>query len=69
MKKPASKKTATPAKTADQLARFVYELGIHKETPRSGFWFLGTGKQSVAEHLFRTAMIAYALAYVTPEAD
>ena len=70
MKKPAPKKKAVAVdKTTDQLARFVYELGIHKETPRSGFWFLGAGKQSVAEHLFRTALIAYALAYVTPEAD
>ncbi|HEY0010386.1 MAG TPA: HD domain-containing protein [Candidatus Paceibacterota bacterium] len=59
------------AKTAgaDPLARFVYEMGIHKQTPRSGFWFLGSGQQSVAEHLFRTAMIAYALAYVTPGVD
>lgn len=44
-------------------------MGIHKQTPRSGFWFLGSGEQSVAEHLFRTALIAYALAHITPGVD
>src|SRR4026208_156041 len=53
----------------DQIANFVYETGIHSMTPRSGFWFVGSGEQSVAEHLFHTAMIAYALAHLTPKAD
>lgn len=53
----------------DQLARFVYESGIHSKTPRSGFWFLGSGDQSVAEHLFRTAFITYTLCYLEPKAD
>jgi putative hydrolase of HD superfamily len=52
-----------------QIVNFVYETGIHSQTPRSGFWFLGSGNQSVAEHLFHTAMIAYALAYFEPKAD
>lgn len=55
--------------TYDQIANFVYETGIHSKTPRSGFWFLGSGNQSVAEHLFHTAMIAYALSYLEPKAD
>jgi len=53
----------------EQIANFVYETGIHSKTPRSGLWFLGSGDQSVAEHLFHTAMIAYALAYLEPKAD
>lgn len=53
----------------DQIANFVYETGIHSKTPRSGLWFLGSGHQSVAEHLFHTAMIAYALAHFEPKAD
>ena len=53
----------------EQIANFVYETGIHSKTPRSGFWFLGSGDQSVAEHLFHTAMIAYMLAYLEPKAD
>jgi putative hydrolase of HD superfamily len=53
----------------NQMANFVYETNIHSKTPRSGFWFLGSGDQSVAEHLFHTAMIAYALSYLEPKAD
>ena len=56
-------------KDFQQITDFIYEIGILRKTPRSGFWFLGTGEQSVAEHLFRTAYIAYALAYLTPKAD
>lgn len=56
-------------KTYEQITNFIYETGIHAQTPRSGFWFLGSGNQSVAEHLFHTAMIAYALAYLEPKAD
>jgi putative hydrolase of HD superfamily len=55
--------------TYSQIANFIYETGIHSKTPRSGFWFLGSGNQSVAEHLFHTAMIAYALAHLEPKAD
>jgi putative hydrolases of HD superfamily len=51
------------------ITNFIYEVGIHQKTPRSGFWALGSGEQSVAEHLFRTAYIAYALAHLTPRAD
>ncbi|MDP2641839.1 MAG: HD domain-containing protein [bacterium] len=56
-------------KELEQITDFVYEMGIHARTPRSGLWFLGSGEQSVAEHLFRVAMIAYALCYLTPKAD
>jgi len=52
-----------------QMANFVYETNIHSKTPRSGLWFLGSGNQSVAEHLFHTAMIAYVLARLEPKAD
>ncbi len=52
-----------------QLAGFVYETGIHSKTPRSGLWFLGSGSQSVAEHLFHTAMIAYVLAKMEKKAN
>jgi putative hydrolase of HD superfamily len=63
----AAKKTI--AATYRQLAQFVYESGIHSRTPRSGFWFLGSGQQSVAEHLFRTAFITMALCHLEPKAD
>lgn len=53
----------------DQITHFAYETSIHSRTPRSGLWFLGSGHQSVAEHIFHTAMIAYALARLVPAAD
>ena len=56
-------------KIYDQIANFFYETDMHRKTPRSGLWPLGSGDQSVAEHLFHTAMIAYALAYLEPKAD
>jgi putative hydrolase of HD superfamily len=56
-------------KTYNQITNFIYETSIHSQTPRSGLWFLGSGSQSVAEHLFHTAMIAYALSYLEPKAD
>lgn len=56
-------------KTYEQIANFIYETGIHSQTPRSGFWFLGSGNQSVAEHLFHTAMITYALCHLEPKAN
>ncbi len=51
------------------IAHFIYEAGILSKTPRSGLWFLGTGQQSVAEHLLRTTYIAYALCHLEPKAD
>jgi putative hydrolase of HD superfamily len=64
----AKKKNKTE-NTHNQIVNFIYETNIHSKTPRSGFWPLGSGSQSVAEHLFHTAMIAYALSYLEPKAD
>lgn len=66
--KPKQKKNPRNKEMQDT-ANFVYEMGIHMRTPRSGLWFLGSGTQSVAEHLFRVAMIAYALCHFEPKAD
>lgn len=51
------------------IANFLFEVGMLKRTPRTGFQFLGSGAQSVAEHSFRTAMIGYALAQMDEKAD
>jgi len=40
----------------------LFEVGILSKTPRSGFHFLGSGKQSVAEHINRVVFIGYSLA-------
>ncbi len=50
------------------IVNFIYEAGILSRTPRSGLWFLGTGTQSVAEHLLRTAYIGYCLCHLVPRA-
>lgn len=51
------------------VARFFFEMGMLKRTARSGFQFLGTGKESVADHSFRVAVIGYALARLTAHPD
>jgi len=51
------------------IANFFYEVGMLKKTPRSGFQFLGSGAESVAEHSYRTAMIGYALAKMSEGVD
>lgn len=48
---------------------FLFEIGILAKTPRSGFHFLGSGKQSVAEHLCRTAYVGYVLASLEGDVD
>lgn len=51
------------------IANFLFEVGMLKRTPRTGFQFLGSGAQSVAEHSFRVAMIGYVLAQMDGKAD
>jgi 5'-deoxynucleotidase YfbR-like HD superfamily hydrolase len=52
-----------------RIANFLFEVGMLKKTPRTGYQFLGSGKESVAAHSFRTAVIGYALASQEPTAD
>ena len=51
------------------IANFLFEAGMLKRTPRTGFQFLGSGAESVAEHIFRTVYIGYALGCLVEEAD
>ena len=53
----------------DRIVEFLFEVGMLKRTPRSGWQFLGTGSESVAEHVFRTAMIALVLARIDGTVD
>lgn len=53
----------------ESVADFLFEAGILAKTPRSGFHFLGSGKQSVAEHLNRTAYVGFVLATMHGEAN
>lgn len=52
-----------------KIADFLYEAGMLAKTPRSGFFFLGSGSQSVAEHTNRVCYIGYVLTQLTPEAN
>lgn len=45
-----------------RLADLLFEVGMLRKTPRSGYQFLGSGRESVAEHSFRTAVIGLMLA-------
>lgn len=45
-----------------RIADFLHEAGMLRLTPRTGYQFLGTGQENVAEHSFRTAVIGYVLA-------
>jgi putative hydrolase of HD superfamily len=51
------------------IVNFLFEAGMLKKTPRTGYQFLGSGQESVADHSFRMALIGYILAYQDPAAD
>ncbi len=48
---------------------FLFEAGMLKKTPRTGFQFLGSGAESVADHSFRTTILGYVLATMENGAD
>ena len=52
-----------------KMVNFLFEVGMLKKIPRSGYQFLGTGQESVAEHTFRVAVIAYVLAKNEPKTN
>lgn len=45
----------------NRIANFLFEVGMLSRTPRSGYQFLGSGKESVAEHVLRTIFVGYVL--------
>lgn len=51
------------------IVNFLFETGMLSKTPRSGFYFLGSGEQSVAEHINRVCFIGYALAMIDGKVD
>ncbi len=52
-----------------RIAEFMLEASFLKHMPRTGYQYLGTGRESVAEHVYSATMIAYVLAQLTPEAN
>jgi putative hydrolase of HD superfamily len=51
------------------IANFLFEVGMLKRTPRTGFQFLGSGNESVAEHILRTVFIGYTLSKMENDVD
>ncbi|MBM4270724.1 MAG: HD domain-containing protein [Deltaproteobacteria bacterium] len=51
------------------IANFLFEVGMLKRTPRTGFRFLGSGCESVAEHILRTMFIGYVLTKLERDVD
>ena len=45
----------------NSIANFLFEVGMLSRTPRSGYQFLGSGTESVAEHILRTVFVGYTL--------
>lgn len=66
---PANRATAKSHEDLQAIANFLFELGMLKKTPRSGFQFLGSGGESVAEHSYRVAMIGYTMAKLSHHPD
>ena len=48
-----------------QRVNYLNEVGMLNDTPRSGFAFLGSGEQSVAEHTYRMMHVAFVLNRMT----
>ncbi len=46
----------------ERLADFFNEVGMLRHTPRTGYAFLGSGKENVAEHSYRVSVMGYVLA-------
>lgn len=53
----------------ERIAEFLFETMLLKRVHRTGYQFLGPGKESVAEHTFGVMCIAWTLARMEPEAD
>ncbi len=49
------------------IANLLFEARILKDVIRSGYAFLGSGKESIAEHSFMTAFICFAMARMDPD--
>jgi putative hydrolases of HD superfamily len=53
----------------NRIAELVFEALFLKKVPRSGYQFLGVGRESVAEHVYAATFIAFVLSRLEPAAD
>ena len=52
-----------------QIVNLLFEARILKDINRSGYAFLGTGRESIAEHSFMTAFICFVMAGMDDTVD
>ncbi len=52
-----------------RIANLLFEIRILKDLNRSGYAFLGAGRESIAEHCFTTAFVCFAMSRMDPEVD
>ena len=64
-----SKKKIKQELLMDRISELFFEAKTLKELPRSGYHFLGSGKESVAEHSFMTAFICLVMSRMEPGLD
>ncbi len=53
----------------NDIANLLFEAKSLKHLPRSGYQFLGSGSESVAEHSFMITFIAFVIAQIEPDID
>jgi putative hydrolase of HD superfamily len=51
------------------IAHLLFEAAFLKHVPRSGYQFLGAGRESVAEHVYCATFIAFIMSELEPHAD
>jgi len=51
------------------IANLLFKSNMLKKIPRSGYHFLGSGKESVAEHSFSVSFIAFVMTQMEPDID
>ena len=51
------------------IIHFLFEANILKSVQRTGFQFLGSGHESVADHSFMISIIAYVMSKLNPQVD
>ena len=51
------------------IANLLFEAKMLKEIPRSGYHFLGSGRESVAEHSFMISFVAFMMAGMETDVD
>ena len=51
------------------IANLLFKANLLKDIPRSGYHFLGAGKESVAEHSFSVSFIAFVMSQMEPDVN